>query len=434
MLKKRLFNAISLLMVLPWLFTACADNSISTGKPTLEPEQTQTAEPSPTAATPEATPEQTPDPANTTPDPSKGGDEVEPGGTAKERVKVKAVYVSGPVVSARFDPILELVEKTELNALVIDIKENGVVNYESQVPLVKELGLYVKYYNAEELIKRCHEKGIYVIGRIVTFREGMANNKPNGLAAKNTELAIRTPSGGIWQEDSYGPWLNPYKKEAQDYNIDIAKEAISLGFDEIQFDYVRFPTAKADKVNYGENMPEKTDTITEFLKRAAEEIKSVNADAAVSADVFGIIAESEKDGNAIGQQLERLGLYIDYLSPMIYPSHYANNSKGTMGNGVGQKINGVHFTHPDLEPYNVVYQSLLKVKTRTDAVEGYKAIIRPYLQDFTAKYLPSGYFQTYGEEQVKAQIKAVYDAGYEEWILWNPSNRYTEDALEIKDE
>ena len=112
---------------------------------------------------------------------------------------------------------------------------------------------------------------------------------------------------------------------------------------------------------------------------------------------------------------------------MIYPSHYANNAKkGVMANGVGQKINGVSFTKPDLEPYKVVYNALLSAKTKTSSVTGYKAKIRPYIQAFTAKYLPAGYFQVYGPEQIKQQIKAVYDAGYQEWILWDPRNNYQE--------
>lgn len=358
--------------------------------------------------TPEPTPESTPEP---TPTPE-----------AKEPIKVKAVYVTGPVAGTRIDKLIELVEKTELNSLVIDIKEGGYVNYESNVPLVKELGLYKKNYNVEEILKKCHEKNIYVIGRIVVFRD-------DGLATKKPEYAIKKPNGSLWKEGDHGAWTNPYLEGVQDYNIEIAKEAVRLGFDEIQYDYVRFPTAKASEVYYGENMPEKINAISDFLKKSAEEIKKVK-DVPVSADIFAIVAESERDGKTIGQHLELVGLHIDYISPMIYPSHYANAaSKGPMSNGVGQKINGVLFTAPDLKPYDVVYQTLLKTKERISAVPEYKAKVRPYLQDFTASYLPTGYWQTYGPEQVRAQIQAVYDAGYEEWILWNSKNIYTEGAL-----
>jgi hypothetical protein len=287
--------------------------------------------------------------------------------------------------------------------------------------MVKELGLDSKTYKVDEILKKCKENNIHVIGRIVCFRDSK-------LSTKKPEYAIKKPNGSIWTEGKHGSWTNPYLLEVQDYNIEIAKEAVQLGFDEIQFDYVRFPTVKASEVNYGENVPEKIEAISKFLERAATEIKKVK-DVPVSADIFGIVAESERDGKAIGQKLEMVGMNIDYISPMIYPSHYANAApKGLMSNGVGQKINGVLFTAPDRDPYGVIYQSLLTIKNKTALVPGYKAKVRPYLQDFTLK-LPEGYGQTYGAQQVRDQIKAVYDAGYEEWILWNSGNNFTVDAL-----
>ena len=232
----------------------------------------------------------------------------------------------------------------------------------------------------------------------------------------------------MWSESKqHGSWTNPYLQGVLDYNIEIAKEAVELGFDEIQFDYVRFPTASSKQVSYGENVPTKTEAISGFLKKANEEIKKVK-DVTVSADIFGIVIESDRDGNAIGQQFDEMGLYIDYICPMIYPSHYANASKGIFGNGVGQKINGVLFTAPDLDPYGVIYQALLKTKSRIGEASEFKAKVRPYLQDFTIKMI-EGYYQTYGVKQVREQIQAVYDAGYEEWILWAGNNKYTESAL-----
>ncbi|HOA97265.1 MAG TPA: putative glycoside hydrolase, partial [Acetivibrio saccincola] len=139
--------------------------------------------------------------------------------------------------------------------------------------------------------------------------------------------------------------------------------------------------------------------------------------------------ETPGDTEGIGQVLERVGMDIDYISPMIYPSHYANSSRGMMGNGVGQSINGVVFTAPDLKPYEVVYNVLEKTKDRISKVENYKADVRPYIQGFTASYLPKGYYQVYGPEQIKQQIKAVYDAGFEEWIVWDAGNNYVEEAF-----
>lgn len=410
---RRILNKVLLLAMVAMFMTSCSvkqapEQTQNPGKESASP--TGTIDPQSPTPTPVQTPEATPEP---TPPP-------------KADVKVKAVYVSGSVAnSSRFDQLVDLVNTTELNSIVLDIKESGTVNYDSQIPLVKELGLVKKLYNVDDILKKCHDNNIHVIGRIVVFRD-------DGLATKANKYAIKKPSGAVWTEGKHGAWTNPYLQEVQDYNIEIAKEAVSLGFDEIQFDYVRFPTAKASEVNYGENPPEKSQAISEFLKKATEEIKKVK-DVPISADIFGIVAESDRDGKAIGQHFDLLGQHIDYISPMIYPSHYANDSKGTMGNGVGQRINGVLFTKPDLDPYGVVHQSLLKMKDRISTAPDFNAKVRPYIQDFTAKYLPTGYWQTYGKKQVRDQIQAIYDAGYEEWILWNSGNSYTKDALLPKD-
>ena len=331
-----------------------------------------------------------------------------------EKVKVKAIYLSGTSAGSSkvLDRYIDIINKTELNSVVIDVKEAGRVNYASSVPAVAENGLFVKYYDADKVLKKLHDNNIYVIGRIVCYRD-------DGLASRRADLAIKKIDGSIWKEGKLGAWTNPYLEEVWQYNIDIAKEAVAKGFDEIQFDYVRFPTAKKSEVNYNENSVSKVDAICGFLKLAKEELHD-GLGVPVSADVFGIIAESRSDGKAIGQDLEKVGMDVDYISPMVYPSHYAK----------GQEVNGVIFPKPDFDPYGVVYQTLLKAKERISKVSGYTAQVRPYLQDFTASYLDKGDYQEYGAEQVRQQIKAVYDAGFEEWILWDGRNTYTIDALE----
>lgn len=349
----------------------------------------------------------------------------------KKNIKVKAVYLTGHTAGTEsmLDHFIELVKTTELNALVIDIKDDGFVNYESNVPEVRDNQLFKKRFDVDHVLKKLHDNGVFVIGRIVCFKD-------NQLATKRPELAIKRPNGAFWKENGTTAWLNPYKEETWKYNIDIAKEAIDKGFDEIQFDYVRFPSARASDVVYGSDLPSKVDAICGFLEMASKELREGKG-ALVSADVFGIIYESVSDGKAIGQDLERLGVDIDYICPMVYPSHYANagsRGKVIMGNGVGQTINGVLFTAPDLKPYDVVYNTLIKGKERISKVEGYNAKTRPFLQDFTATYIKDKqYYQQYGPEQVRQQIKAVYDAGYEEWILWSASNRYSEAAFEKED-
>jgi len=341
-----------------------------------------------------------------------------------ENIEVKAIYLTG--VSAGnnkvIDHVIELANTTELNAVVIDVKEAGVVNYKSEVPEVKNNKLYTSYYDVDSVIKKLHDNNIYVIARIVCFRD-------NGLATKRADLAIKKPDGKLWKEGKLGAWTNPFNKEVWKYNIDIAKEAIDKGFDEIQFDYVRFPTTREGEVEYRDTGMSKVDAISGFLEFASKELREKKG-AVVSADVFGIICESRRDGEAIGQDLEKIGMHIDYICPMVYPSHYANASNGVMGNGYGQMINGVLFKAPDLKPYEVVYNTLLRAKERISKVEGYRANVRPYLQDFTASYIKNKkYYQEYGPVQVRQQIKAVYDAGYKEWILWNGHNVYSEGAL-----
>jgi len=406
------------------------DNSseISTSSSSQTAQQSDTSTSGSATTTSEAT-DSTVEPSNSTVEPSNStvtpqkpqttnGLQLSP---SIEQIKVKAVYLTGPSagLTSRVDKIINIAKTTELNTVVVDIKEDGSVNYESSLDIVKKFGEQTKYYNPEKLIKKFHENGIYVIGRIVTFRD-------KTLAKNRADLGIKNSRGTLWLENGKNPWTNPYNEEVWDYNIAIAKEAVSKGFDEIQYDYVRFPTGKKTDFNYGVSVPTKSEAINGFLAKAEKEIHK-ELGVPVSADVFAIIIESKGDGESIGQKIDEVGKNIYCISPMIYPSHYANNSpRGIMGNGVGQKINGITFTKPDLEPYKVMYNALLSAKTKISAVPGYKAKVRPYVQAFTAKYLPNGYYQTYGAQQIKDQIKAVYDAGYEEWILWDSSNKYQE--------
>ncbi|TYQ16145.1 UNVERIFIED_CONTAM: hypothetical protein Cloal_2655 [Acetivibrio alkalicellulosi] len=334
----------------------------------------------------------------------------------------RAIYITGSSAGNKefLDKIINMIKSTELNAVVLDIKEDGKVNYKSEVKSVVDIGAHNQLYDVGYVMKELKDNDIYVIGRIVCFRD-------NHLAMKRADLAIKRSDGSIWKENNAIAWTNPYNHEVWKYNIEIAREAVKKGFDEIQFDYVRFPTASKREVHYGENMAPKADVISGFLKEAAEEIHKLGVP--VSADIFAIVCESPGDTEGIGQVLERIGMDIDYISPMIYPSHYANNSNGMMGNGVGQSINGEVFKAPDLKPYEVVYNALLKTKDRISKVEGYKANVRPYLQGFTASYLPKGYYQVYGPDQIKQQIQAVYDAGYDEWIIWDATNSYNEEAF-----
>lgn len=332
-----------------------------------------------------------------------------------KNVKVRALYLTGHTVNKDDDlnHFIELAKKTEINSYVVDIKDDdGKIGYATNIPLAKEVNGWQSKYNPEKVIKEFHKNGIYVIGRLVCFKDPI-------LANQKLDRAIQSTKGGVWRDRKGLAWLNPYNKDNWEYIVEVAKEALAKGFDEIQFDYVRFSNdGVKSTMDFSQYKQKRHEIIDEFLAFAR---KSMPGEA-ISADVFGIICESPGDTEDIGQNLEYIGRDIDAISPMVYPSHYAS----------GQYVNKVLFIKPDLEPYGVVYNTLLRSKDRISKVPNYKVKVRPYLQNFDAKWLGKGYWQEYGVQQVKQQIKAVYDAGYEEWILWDPSNTYSEEALEVE--
>ena len=329
-----------------------------------------------------------------------------------EPINVKALYLTGWTVGipASLKHYVDLANSTEINSYVVDIKDDdGYVGYKSSVPAVIANKAWQSKYDVDKVIKTFHDNNIHVIGRIVSFKDPV-------LSVKRPDLAVKRADGSVWKDNDGVTWLNPYNQESWDYIVQIAKEAVSKGFDEIQFDYVRFPNDGAKSaMNFGDASTKKYEAIDGFLDYARKQMPGVT----LSADVFGIICESPGDTEQIGQNLEYVGKSLDYISPMAYPSHYA----------LGQIVNGVKFSKPDLDPYNVVYNTLIKAKARISKVDGYKASLRPYLQDFTASWVGKGNYQHYGDDQVRQQIKAVYDAGYDQWILWDANNNYSESAL-----
>lgn len=347
----------------------------------------------------------------------------------KESFKVKALYITPYTIASKLEHYIQLANTTEINAYVLDIKEwAGEICYTLNGKETLSTPSYQKIYDVTNVIKQFHDNKIYAIGRIVCFKD-------NYLPRKNNSFALRLPDGRLYETTEPGgnktTWLDPAKKENWEYLGNIIEEAISVGFDEIQFDYVRFPEKRyTNSYAYNSEVPH-----NKHIEGFLEYIRSRFPNIPLSADIFGIPCISEKDLGQIGQQLETVGLNIDYISPMIYPSHYANSSKGVMGNGVGQQINAIVFDKPDLMPYEVIYNTLLVTKKRLDtfAAENKQlpqVKVRPYLQGFTATYLPKGYYKEYGVQEYRQQIEAVYDVGYEEWIFWNANNKYVESAFE----
>lgn len=378
--------------------------------------------PEPSVTAPTASPQPTGLPASVSKSAVSPMPTLQPSPTAiptraaeKKSVKVKGLYLTGWTAgsSEKMEQFIRLVDETELNAFVIDIKnDDGIVSYASKVPEVIQNGTFEKKFDPGKLLKTLHDKGIYVIGRVVCFRDP-------AFSKKNPDRAVKHTDGGLWKEekkDAEITWLNPYDKRNWTYVLDIAKEAAALGFDEIQFDYIRFPYGDRSKMDFGAKGFVKHEVINEFLALARKEIPEVP----LSADIFGIVCVSPEDTEDIGQYLELIGKDMDFISPMTYPALYAR----------GQIVNGVKFPNPDLEPYDVVYQTLVMAKKRLSQVEDYRAEVRPFLQAFTASWLVKGSWQTYSAKQYRQQIKAVEDAGYEQWIFWDANNRYDFTAFE----
>ena len=336
----------------------------------------------------------------------------------KEMVDVKGIYMTGNTLGwkKRFHELVDLVDRTELNAVIIDIKDDfGELTYISNIPMVKEVEAdkTVKDKDFIGSMKLLASKDIYPIARIVSFKDRTA-------ASKRPDLAVKSKDGTVWRDNKGDAWLNPYNKDSWEYLVSIAEEAALNGFKEIQFDYVRFPTdGKRDLIDYGKDTGEPMqDTIADFLKFARERLAPYGV--YVSADVFGLVTTVEDD-MGLGQHLETLATAVDILCPMVYPSHYALGSYGVK--------------YPDAEPYRIVNTSMEIAKERIDNIETTesKAILRPWLQDFSAPWLKKSYganYTPYGGEQIRAQKKATYDADLSQWILWNAGNKYTEEGLE----
>lgn len=343
-------------------------------------------------------------------------EEDSPEVSRRDPVKVKGIYVSGPVAGiGRMDELIDLVDQTELNAIVIDIKnDEGRVTYDMQSQQVLEIESGISYIpDLAALVSKCKEKDIYLIARIVAFRDPY-------LAEKKPEWAVHTKEGEIFRDKSGLAWVNPYRKEVWDYLVEIAGEAAAAGFDEVQFDYIRFSTdIMADTVDYGPEAERvgKIEIITEFTEYLYEKLAPLGV--YVAADVFGTVIENETDQEIVGQDYVKMAEHLDYICPMIYPSHYRNGSYG--------------IRVPDAEPYQTIYGACsASVEELSALPEESRAHVRAWLQGFTASWVP-GHI-SYGPSQIRAQIKGAYDAGYEEWILWNAAVKYRREAFLTEEE
>lgn len=328
-------------------------------------------------------------------------------------VVVKGIYITASTAgSAKMNSLIELADRTEINAMVIDVKNDyGKISYQMNNQLATEIGAVTNTIpDIEALIRTLKERKIYLIARIVAFKDPI-------LAERRSDLAIKNADGSIYLDENKEGWVNPYNKEVWDYLIEISTQAAAVGFDEIQFDYIRFSTGKGIADAYfGEEAEtiSKEEIIAEFTKYAYEKLKPLGV--FVSADVYGTIISSKIDQGLVGQNYVEMSKYLDYICPMIYPSHYG---KGNYG-----------IENPNSEPYNIIRKALTASKDKLSEIpEGeHRAVVRPWLQDFTATWVKP--YIEYGGTELREQINGVYSVGYEEWLLWNASSVYTEEGLE----
>jgi hypothetical protein len=336
---------------------------------------------------------------------------------------VKGIYASADTVGdkKRFGEIIDLIGQTELNALVIDLK-----NHRSQIAFATEneglkpsMAPRPPLGQLTDLSARLHKEGIYIIGRLPVFLD-------QTLAEKRPDLAVKRANGTLWSDRLGLHWLDPSAVDVWKYNVAIASEAINSGFDEIQFDYIRFPSdgdVNAIKYPLYDGKKPKYQVITEFFSYLDRQLRD-NHGAVISADLFGLTLWQHNSDLNIGQRLDAAAPRFDFVSPMVYPSHYPAGFEG--------------YANPALYPYEVIYSNLVKgnelyevlnqqntAATAADPASPavHLAGIRPWLQDFDMGAV-------YDAARVRAQMRAVVDAGASGWLLWNAANVYTESALE----
>lgn len=320
---------------------------------------------------------------------------------------IKGVYTTAHSAGgSRLQTLLKLIDDTELNAMVIDVKDDwGYITFDTGDPSLTEMGTTKPIIkDISQLMNTLKEHQVYPIARIVVFKDTV-------LAKKKPELSFLNPDGSVWGNSKNPPdsFVNPYRKEVWDYNLAVAQKAVEAGFKEIQFDYVRFPEGfekRADTLKYEKDDRSRVDAVAEFVKYARAKLYPLGA--RVSVDIFGYAA-SVPAAEGIGQDFEKISDDVDVISPMVYPSHYG---PGWFGSAV-----------PDAAPYATISGAMGDTKKKLEPLGVRKPIIRPWIQDFTASWI-KGHIK-YGKNEIEEQIKALKDNGIEEFLLWNAVNTYT---------
>ncbi len=317
----------------------------------------------------------------------------------------KGIYLTAYSASSpqKRQEMIDLITATELNTIVIDVKDySGNVLYDSQVGVVNTLQLEDnRLGDVAAIVQEFHDAGIYVIARQTVFQDPI-------LAEKRRELSLKSTAGGLWRDHKELAWVDANKREVWKYNMDIAKEVVTFGFDEINFDYVRFPSdGNMATVLYTNGEKEKYDVMGDFYAYIAQEMDGLPV--RTSLDLFGFVMERH-DGMSIGQRLEDSVDHVDYISPMMYPSHYPSGHLG--------------LSNPAAYPYQVIDNGMKKGEPW---FEGKRAKVRPWIQAFNIG-------AEYGATNIRAQIDAIEQYDNAGWLLWNASNRYTDAGLHAAQE
>ena len=314
---------------------------------------------------------------------------------------VRGLYVNRFAAESpkRMRQLIALADATEINAFVIDIKDEFGINYKSADPVVqRNAGKGGVIGDLRSLLDTLKAHKILAIARIVVFKDSVT-------ARVNPQWTIRKADGTAWRDKQGLAWVNPYHRELWDYNVRIAEEVVKLGFGEVQFDYMRFPEPYKSlpaQVFPGSNGQDKSAALAEFLSYAKGRIGKLGV--RTTADIFGLVT-TLANALEVGQQWEALSPRTDVLLPMVYPSHYPHGA--------------FNLPRPNAEPYKVVFAAINRARER-DAKLGIRTAehVRPWLQAFSIGQPP------YGPAEIRAQKQAVYDAGYDGWVLWHPGSKY----------
>lgn len=313
---------------------------------------------------------------------------------------IRALYVNrfASQSSKKMTKLIAIADSTEINALVIDVKDEFGLNFRSADPMVaKNQGTSTMVPDMKQLLDTLRAHGILPIARIVVFKDSVA-------ARLNPSFTIKRADGSPWRDRPGLTWVNPYANSIWEYNFRVAEEAVRLGFGEIQFDYIRFPEpyrSLPQQVFPESRGRTKSAALAEFLTEARRRLSKLGV--RTTADIFGLVS-TVNGALEVGQQWEPLAKAVDVVLPMTYPSHYPRGSFGV--------------DRPNANPYRIQHIAISKARQRNEAIGVKGERVRPWIQAFTLGK------PIYGAKEIEEQKRGIYDAGYDGWVLWHPGSNY----------